>query len=104
MATQPDQIDRLEALGIVSYADGERFATTGQLGPKGEVLVFQSLYKTALKGSVVGALELASDDSAFANAAALSWLRPALRGSAPSARCGPSGLRRWGRGRSRCCT
>lgn len=65
-------------------ADGERFATTGLLGPKGEVLVFQSLYKTALKGSVVGSLELASGDSAFANEAALSWLRPA--DPAPKAR------------------
>lgn len=63
-------------------ADNETITCTGHVGPQGEVLVFQSLYTTATKGSVQGVMDIepgiAGDgsDTTLRALPALTWRRP----------------------------
>lgn len=62
-------------------ADGEKFTCASVLGPLGEVLIYQSLYTTPVKGSLLGLLTLNPqilnnpDDNTVTGA--LTWTRPA---------------------------
>jgi hypothetical protein len=61
-------------------ADGARFTTVAQLSPVGEVILYQGLYTTPVKGSVFGILDLDPGVEAgslkLAEASGVSWTRP----------------------------
>ena len=73
--------DSTGALSITGkLADGSAFTTATFLGPKGQVLIYQSLYGN--KGSLVGMLDLTKGDSPLQNLIEgavdrLSWMKPA---------------------------
>lgn len=62
-------------------ADGEKFTCASFIGPAGEVLIYQPLYTTAIKGSLLGALivnannTLDPDDNTILGG--VTWTRPA---------------------------
>lgn len=62
-------------------ADGESFTTSSLVSPGGSVLVYQSLYATATKGSLCAVLDLDPASEAgpisFGDDTDVSWLRPA---------------------------
>lgn len=87
----------IDAEGLAKVAgrlpDGEAFTTSAPIGPNGEILLFQSLYTTAEKGSFLGVLDLdlgaTPRQDAFAQTIPLSWFRPAdPRASARTYRAG----------------
>lgn len=64
-------------------ADGEKFTTASFVGPQGQVLLYQTLYTTPVKGSLHGILEVdagseAQPDDVSDNSVegTLSWMRP----------------------------
>lgn len=65
-------------------ADGEKITCATFVGPSGEVLLYQSLYTTARKGSLLGQLnlrtgadeELPSDNIIKSNESTFDWVRP----------------------------
>lgn len=72
-------------------ADGEKVTCAGVVGPTGQIVVFQALYTTAAKGSLLGQLEISlggvPEDNAVSGA--LDWMRPA---ALPSARTFENGF------------
>jgi hypothetical protein len=66
-------------------ADGEKITCATFVGPEGEVLLYQSLYTTTSKGSLLGQLsirtgtqaEVASDNFIESSDATFDWVRPA---------------------------
>ncbi|MBB5037480.1 choice-of-anchor D domain-containing protein [Prosthecobacter dejongeii] len=62
-------------------ADGEKFTCASVLGPQGEVLMYQALYTTPVKGSLLGLLtldpEMLNDPDDNTVTGALTWTRPA---------------------------
>jgi hypothetical protein len=59
-------------------ADGETFGTVSHVGPNGTVLIYQTLYTTTEKGSVLGTLDINPGAPAiFSTASSVRWLRPA---------------------------
>lgn len=57
-------------------ADGEAYTTASFVGPEGEVFLFQTLYKTADKGSIHGRLLIVTDEGKVIEGSA-TQLRPA---------------------------
>ncbi|MCW0218874.1 MAG: immunoglobulin domain-containing protein, partial [Prosthecobacter sp.] len=64
-------------------ADGEKFINASFLGPQGEVLLFQTLYKTPIKGSLLGVMtidvgsEVDLEDTSDNNlSGTVTWTRP----------------------------
>lgn len=70
---------QVNAIGTVSYSgrtsDGELFSHSGWIGKSGQGGVFDLLYATATKGSIVGGSLFAGSDSASATGL-FSWNRP----------------------------
>lgn len=72
------------ALSIAGVtADGERITCATHVGPAGEVLLYQSLYTTARKGSICGQLNIGlggdldvPNDNTITSAPAFDWTRP----------------------------
>lgn len=65
--------------------DGEALLGSAFLGPQGQVLVFQTMYKTAVKGSLVGTLQILKganlqDDQDNTIDGEVTWSRPASTG------------------------
>jgi hypothetical protein len=59
-------------------ADGETFGTVSHVGPNGTVLIYQTLYTTTEKGSVLGTLDIDPGAPAFfSTSSSVRWLRPA---------------------------
>lgn len=62
-------------------SDGEKFTMATFLGPAGEIFIYQSLYTTAVKGSLLGGLVLLKGNESDADdnilTGALTWTRPA---------------------------
>ncbi|MEQ1747982.1 MAG: hypothetical protein ABL974_01060, partial [Prosthecobacter sp.] len=62
-------------------ADGETFNTTSHLSPEGKVIIYQTLYTTTAKGSLLAILDIdpgvGSAPSFFANTSIALWQRPA---------------------------
>lgn len=57
-------------------ADGTAIATTGQIGPSGEVLVYQAMYATTALGSFIGMLDI-DTNTAQTVTGDVSWNKPA---------------------------
>jgi hypothetical protein len=60
-------------------ADGETFNTTSHLSPEGKVIIYQTLYTTAAKGSLIALLDIDPGVAAppvFANTSGALWQRP----------------------------
>jgi hypothetical protein len=68
-------------IAVGRTADGEKFTCASLLGPAGEVLLYQALYTTSVKGSLLGQLALNPqilnnlDDNTLTGD--LTWTRPA---------------------------
>lgn len=69
-------------------ADGEAFTSASFIGPEGEVLVYQPLYKTPVKGSLLGTLQIQmgneaapADTTDNTMTGDLTWTRPATAGT-----------------------
>ncbi|MEN3941501.1 immunoglobulin domain-containing protein [Prosthecobacter sp. SYSU 5D2] len=66
-------------------ADGEAFTSASFIGPEGEVLVYQPLYKTPVKGSLLGTLQILkgneTDTADNTMSGGVSWTRPATAGT-----------------------
>ena len=65
--------------------DGEALLGSTFLGPQGQILVFQTMYKTAVKGSLVGTLQIQKganlqDDQDNTIDGEVTWSRPASTG------------------------
>jgi hypothetical protein len=74
-------------------ADGSSFTTASYLSPEGGILVYQTLYATAIKGSFIAILDLDEGSPAFFSSKTISnWFRPADPRSATIARAYPSGF------------
>lgn len=56
-------------------ADGEAYTTSSFVGPEGQVFLFQTLYKTVVKGSIHGRMEITVDDTNIIDGTA-TWNRP----------------------------
>jgi ELWxxDGT repeat protein len=86
--------------GVLSIAgmtaDGEKITCGTHVGPSGEVLLYQSLYTTARKGSICGLLNLSTgavldspNDNVITSSAPFDWTRPpatAVLGTATNTR------------------
>ncbi len=61
-------------------ADGETFNTTSHLSPEGKVIIYQTLYTTVAKGSLLAILDIDPGVAAppvFSNTSGALWQRPA---------------------------
>lgn len=62
-------------------ADGETFGTTSHLSPNGQVIVYQTLYTTPAKGSIIALMNFDAGDEVtppfFAAGSVALWSRPA---------------------------
>lgn len=58
-------------------ADGSVIATSAQIGPNGEVLVYQALYATTAMGSFIGRLDIDSSASSQPVTGIAAWNKPA---------------------------
>lgn len=75
-------------------ADGEGITGSAFMGPQGQILIFQPLYKTTPKGSLIGSLRVDLEDDLSNDidntvSGLVSWLRPASTARAYAAGFGP---------------
>lgn len=79
-----------KATAAGQLADGSKFTSSAPVGPNGEVLLYQSLYATAAKGSLLGWIAVRADAQTFRIQSAVSWSRP--QDSRPAAKIYPTGF------------
>ena len=64
----------------IKMSDGEVVNTASHVGPDGQILVYQLLYTTLLKGSVQGVMNIQSGgDTRLTGTGTVSWMRPENR-------------------------